>query len=201
MFNKVILIEDDPVLRGSIMQTLELESLEVVATSSLTQARRSIRSNFRGVILSDIKMPDHNGFDVLKLSIDRDPDLPVILLTGHSDVPTAMRAIKEGAYDYLEKPCTPERLIDSLKRALNHRELVLESREMRQQITNYDLADPNKTLTERLELHERKIISTALAAENGKVAKAAERLGVPRNTLYDRMTKLKLVAKAYRNEE
>ena len=134
MINKVLIIEDDPVLRASIVQTLELEDLEPIPTNGFTQARRSIRSNFRGVILSDIKMPDFSGFDVLDFVQSRDADLPVILLTGHSDVPTAMRAIKEGAYDYLEKPCDPARLVETLIRALKQRELVLENRLIREEL-------------------------------------------------------------------
>ncbi len=198
MFKKVLIIEDDPVLRASIEQTLSLEDLEPIPTNGFTQARRSIRSNFRGVILSDIKMPDHDGFDVLKFAVARDTDLPVILLTGHSSVPMAMRAVREGAYEYLEKPCDPQRLVDVLKRALEHRTLVLENRAMREELGRDAQGEDQGSLAERLEAHERQIIETALQAENGKVAAAAKLLGVPRNTLYDRMTKLKVVAKAFR---
>lgn len=197
MLTKVIIIEDDAVLRSSIEQTLELEGLEPVATNGFTQARRSIRSNFRGVILSDIKMPYHDGFDVLRFAQARDTDLPVILLTGHSDVPTALRAMREGAYDYLEKPCDPDRLVDTVKRALAHRKLVLENRVMREDL---DLGEDDNvgSLAERLENHEKRIIEQALNAEGGKVSAAAERLGLPRNTLYDRIAKLAINTKNFR---
>lgn len=199
---KVLLIEDDAALLASIVQTLELEDLEPVPTSSFTQARRSIRSNFKGVILSDIKMPDHSGFDVLRFAQSKDKDLPVILLTGHSDVPTAMRALREGAYDYLEKPCSPERLVETLRRALAQRELVLQNRTIRQELDEYkEASEFDGSLAEQMERHERRVIENALAAENGKVSKAAERLGVPRNTLYDRMTRINIVASAYRGDE
>lgn len=196
MTRKVLIIEDDAALRASIAQTLELEDLEPIQTSSFIQARRSIRSNFKGVILSDIKMPDHTGFDVLRFAQTRDPDLPVVLLTGFSDVPTAMRAIKEGAYDYLEKPCDPDRLADTLRRALDHRDLVLENRAIRQELDTRQ-AEAG-TLAEQLERHEKQIIETALSRANGKVSRAAEQLGIPRNTLYDRMTRLCVVAKSFR---
>lgn len=198
MITKVLIIEDDPVLRASIVQSLELEDLEPISTSSFTQARRTIRSNFKGVVLSDIKMPDHDGFDVLRFTKTCDPDLPVILVTGYSDVPTALKAMREGAYDYLEKPCDPDRMIDVLRRALDHRALVLENRAMRQQLDDKDQDLEAGTLSELLENREREIIQKALNAENGKVSQAAKRLGVPRNTLYDRMAKLRIVAKAFR---
>jgi two-component system C4-dicarboxylate transport response regulator DctD len=199
MTRKVIIIEDDPVLRRSIEQTLELADLEPIATNGFTQARRSIRSNFQGVILSDIRMPDHDGFDVLRFALSKDADLPVVLLTGHSDVPTAMRAMKEGAYDYLEKPCDPDHLVDVLRRALEHRALVLENRHMREEL-GQGFAASDDTLATQLEMSERRIIARALSEEQGKVAAAAQRLGVPRNTLYDRMAKLNLVAKAFRDK-
>ncbi|MEO9572909.1 MAG: response regulator [Tateyamaria sp.] len=200
MLKKVLIIEDDPVLRASIEQTLELDDLEPIPTNGFVHARRSIRSNFRGVILSDIKMPDHDGFDVLGFAQARDPDLPVVLLTGHSDVPTAMRALREGAYEYLEKPCEPQRVIDVLRRALAHRALVLENRAMREELDQERDPDASGSLSERLEAHERQIIEQALSDESGKVAAAAARLGIPRNTLYDRMNKLRVVAKAFRSK-
>ena len=199
MINKVLIIEDDAALRASIVQSLTLEDLEAIPTSSFTQARRTIRSNFKGVILSDIKMPDRDGFEVLRFVQERDPDLPVVLLTGYSDVPTAMRAIKEGAYDYLEKPCDPDRLTDTLRRALDHRALVLENRAYRDELSARSSEAETGTLSDQLEQHERKVIENALALENGKVSKAAERLGIPRNTLYDHMTRLRIVAKAFRS--
>ena len=199
MVSKVLIIEDDAALRASIEQTLELEDLVPVPTGSLLQARRTIRSNFQGVVLSDIRMPDHDGFDVLQFCQVRDAELPVVLLTGHSDVPTATRAIKEGAYDYLEKPIEPVRLIEVLRRALDHRALVLENRAFRSDIEGMSADMEGGTLAERMEDAERKIIENALAAEGGRVARAAEVLGVPRNTLYDRMARLRIVAKAFRD--
>ncbi len=200
MLKKVLIIEDDTALRNSIVQSLELEDLEPISTSSFTQARRSIRSNFRGVILSDIKMPVHDGFDVLRFAQARDPDLPIILLTGYSDVATATKALKDGAYDYLEKPYDHERLMDILSRALEHRELVLQNRAYRDELDAQKSKTATGTLAEQMEMHERKVIEQALAVENGKVVEAAKRLGIPRNTLYDHMTRLRIVAKAFRDK-
>lgn len=197
---KVLIIEDDPALRISVAQTLELEELTPIPTTSFVQARRSIRSNFAGVILSDIKMPDQDGFDILRFVKDRDPDLPVVLFTGHSDVPTAMRAMKEGAYDYLEKPCEPDNLVETLTRALKHRELVLENRAMVEEKNQRNALLPELSLSDHLENYEREVIKTILREENGRVSAAAARLNIPRNTFYDRLTKLNIVAKTYRGK-
>ncbi|MEM7464748.1 MAG: response regulator [Pseudomonadota bacterium] len=198
MIQKVLIIEDDAALRTSIVQSLDLEGLEPIPTSSFIQARRTIRSNFKGVILSDIKMPDHDGFDILQFTRNCDPDLPVVLLTGFSDVPTAMRAVKEGAYDYLEKPCDPDKLVDTLRRALKHRALVLQNRTYRVELDKKNTPDSDGTLSEQMDQQERRILEQALSATNGNVGEAANRLGIPRNTLYDRMTRHRIVAKAFR---
>lgn len=195
---KVLLIEDDPVLRTSVAQTLELCDLTPIPTASFLQARRSIRTNFAGVILSDIQMPEKDGFDILEFVQHRDPELPVILITGHSDVPTAMRAVKSGAYDYLEKPCEPDQLVGTVKRALDYRALVLKNRAMVEEQTQTAESLAHKSLSELMEFHERDAIVRALRDAGGQVSIAAKRLGVPRNTLYDRMAKLKIVAKSFR---
>jgi two-component system C4-dicarboxylate transport response regulator DctD len=137
---QILLIEDDDALRTSLAQTMELEGLSVMPAQNFVQARRSIRANFAGVILSDIRMPHQDGFDVLVTARNADPELPVILMTGHSDVPTAMRAMKAGAYDYLEKPCSTDRLLEVLRRALTHRALVLKSRRIERALLKSDAA-------------------------------------------------------------
>ncbi|MEQ8335198.1 response regulator [Nisaea sp.] len=140
MSGQVLLIEDDDALRHSLAQTLELADLTVIPAVGYVQAKRSIRANFPGVILSDIRMPHQDGFSVLSTARSADPDLPVILLTGHSDVPTAMRAMKEGAYEYLEKPVGTERLVDVVSRAIAHRDLVLISRRIERALERSDAA-------------------------------------------------------------
>ena len=140
MSRQVLLIEDDAPLRQSLAQALELDDMEVVATDNFLQARRIIRANYPGVVLSDIRMPDHDGFEVLQTAQAADPQLPVILLTGAGDVPMALRAVRGGAYEFLEKPCPTERLLEVLNRALDHRALILQNRRMEQALLRNDAA-------------------------------------------------------------
>lgn len=143
MSGTVLLVEDDGALRASLAQTLDLEGIDVIATDNFAQARRTIRANFNGVVLTDIRMPGHDGFDILAQARGTDPDLPVIMLTGEGDVPMAIKAMKEGAYDFLEKPCSTDHLIEVLNRALDHRALVLKNRRMEQRLRRSDLASVN----------------------------------------------------------
>ena len=90
--------------------------------------------HFPGVVVSDVRMPGMGGLALLERLQTLDVDLPVILLTGHGDVPMAVEAMREGAYDFLEKPFSPEALLSSLRRALEKRQLVLENLPKRLQV-------------------------------------------------------------------
>ncbi|PTX54591.1 two component Fis family sigma54 specific transcriptional regulator [Litoreibacter ponti] len=143
MIPKVLLIEDDAALRGSLTQSFELEEIDVIATSSYVMAKPHISRDFEGVVLSDIRMPGKDGFDVLARAREVDPDLPVVLLTGQADVPMAVRAMSEGAYDFRQKPCPPDKLLEVITRALEHRHLVLRSRQMERRLQAGDAAAAN----------------------------------------------------------
>ena len=139
----ILLIEDDAALRRSLAQSFELEDITVIAASSFVMAKSHITHDFEGVILSDIRMPGKDGFDVLAYARKIDPDLPVVLLTGQADVPMAVRAMAEGAYDFRQKPCPPEQLLEAASRAMEHRHLVLKSRDMERQLQAGDAAATN----------------------------------------------------------
>lgn len=143
MIRNVLLIEDDRALRMALAQTLELEGISVTAAASFVEAKPMISAAFEGIILSDIRLPGRDGFEVLGLAQGVDTDLPVILLTGEGDVPTAVRAMSAGAYDFLEKPCAPDHLVEVLNRAIAHRTLVLENRHMEQKLRRSDPAATN----------------------------------------------------------
>jgi two-component system C4-dicarboxylate transport response regulator DctD len=140
MKKQVLLIEDDDALRASLAQMLDLEGITVLQANGFAQAKRTIRANFAGIVLSDIRMPHKDGFDVLAYTQSVDKELPVVMLTGEADVPMALRAMKEGAYDFLEKPCSSNTLLDVLTRALHHRALITRTRQMEQKIRRNDPA-------------------------------------------------------------
>jgi two-component system C4-dicarboxylate transport response regulator DctD len=143
MTGNVLLIEDDYELRKSLTQSLELEDFSVISAGSYIEGKTHISASYPGVILSDMRMPGKDGFDVLSYTKSKDPELPVIVLTGEADVPMAVRAIGEGAYDFLQKPCPPSQLLDVLRRALDHRDVVLRSRSLEQKLKSSDAAAAN----------------------------------------------------------
>lgn len=124
----VWLIDDDDDLRHALKQGLELEGFTVVDKDSVGNLLQQISSSSYGVIVSDIRMPGMDGMELLHRVNELDSALPTILMTGHGDVPLAVEAIQNGAYDFMEKPFSVSRLSDIIKRALEKRRLVLENR-------------------------------------------------------------------------
>lgn len=140
MSNTVLLVDDDAAVREALGQTLELADLNCIAAGSFVVAADHIVPQFAGVIVSDIRMPGRDGFHLLAHVRGVDPDIPVILLTGEGDIPMAVKAMGEGAFDFLEKPCAAKDLLAVVERALKTRRLVLENRELRQLVESGDPA-------------------------------------------------------------
>ena len=136
----VLIVEDDAAVREALAQSLALAGMSPIAAGSFVAAKDHIAADFSGVILSDIRMPGRDGFHLLSYALAQDPELPVILLTGEGDIPMAVRAIGQGAFDFLEKPCAPADLIAVLERAIRTRALVLENRRLREQLESGDAA-------------------------------------------------------------
>lgn len=136
----VLVVDDDAAVRGALVQSLELADLAAQAVGSFIEAKDHIAPDFPGVILSDIRMPGRDGFHLLGYTLEQDPDLPVILLTGEGDIPMAVEAMGQGAFDFLEKPCAPDALVPVLQRALSTRRLVLENRRLKAQLETGDPA-------------------------------------------------------------
>ncbi|MFT4182284.1 MAG: sigma-54 dependent transcriptional regulator [Rhizobium sp.] len=127
----VLLIDDDKELLKATKQTLELAGFSVSAFSSPLDALAALEPGFAGVIVSDIRMPQMDGQQLFDRVKERDGDLPVILVTGHGDIPMAVKAIQDGAYDFIAKPFATDRLVQSVRRAAEKRRLVLENRALR----------------------------------------------------------------------
>lgn len=139
MIRQVLVVDDDMAVREALAQTLELGELLPLAVGSFIEAKDHISADYPGVILSDMRMPGRDGFHLLKYVQEMDVELPVILLTGEGDIPMAVRAMGQGAFGFLEKPCAPADLLAVIERALKTRELVLENRRLKAQL---EIGDP-----------------------------------------------------------
>ncbi len=127
----VFLVDDDADLRASTEQALDLAGLSVAGFERAQPALERITAGFGGVVITDIRMPGMDGMTLMTRIHDIDPDIPVILITGHGDVPLAVRAMREGAHDFIEKPFSGAQLAAIARRALDFRQLVLDNRRLR----------------------------------------------------------------------
>ncbi len=131
---KVLIIEDDPDVRLGCEQALQLEGIATESAGSAEDAKCRLARDFPGVVVSDIRLPGMDGMTFQREAAAIDAELPVVLITGHGDVSTAVQAMKDGAYDFIQKPFSPEQLIEIVRRALEKRRLVLEVRDLRRQL-------------------------------------------------------------------
>ncbi len=127
----VMLVDDEEELRHSATQALDLEGLAVEAFASAEDALAFVTQGFNGVIVSDIRMPGMDGMTMMNRVHEIDADLPFIVVTGHADVELAVRAMHEGAYDFIEKPFDIRRVSETVRRGMDRRQLVLENRQLR----------------------------------------------------------------------
>jgi two-component system response regulator FixJ len=113
----VFVVDDDPDVRDSIRLLLEAAGLEVRGYDS-AKAFLKDEAPKHGCLMADIRMPDMSGLELQEEIVRRDIGLPVIIITGHGDVPLAVRAMKAGAIDFIEKPFDDKRVLSSIARAM-----------------------------------------------------------------------------------
>jgi DNA-binding NtrC family response regulator len=133
---KIAIIDDEKDMRLSISQWLSLSGFETQTFSSGEDALGSIGSDYPGAVISDVSMPGMDGMQLLKKLMSQDSALPVIMVTGHGDVPMAVEAMRLGAFDFLEKPFNPDKLTLMAKRALQARQQTLNSRALRRELSD-----------------------------------------------------------------
>ncbi|WP_431513161.1 sigma-54-dependent transcriptional regulator [Variovorax sp. DAIF25] len=135
---EVLYVEDDPPVRLGSTQALQLAGVRVTGFGSAEQVLQKLTPGFAGVLVTDVKLPGIDGLELLSRALRLDPSLPVILVTGHGDITMAVQAMRLGAYDFLEKPFSPDQLTEVVQRALDKRALSLEVEHLRRRIAGYE---------------------------------------------------------------
>ncbi|MFN4128295.1 MAG: sigma-54-dependent transcriptional regulator [Paracoccaceae bacterium] len=131
----IMLVEDDDDLRLATIETLDAAGFDVVSHDRAAPALEQLEPDWPGVVLTDLRMPGLSGLGFLDGGRQKAPDVPFVVITGHGDVASAIRAMRSGAHDFLEKPCPPELLIDVLHRAMAMRRLSLENAALRDRLS------------------------------------------------------------------
>jgi len=136
--SEVLLIEDEASIRAAMMQSLKLAGIAVTAVASAEEALAWIDVHFFGVVLTDVRLPGMSGLELLDAAMARDRELPVIVVTGHGDVTMAVQAMRQGAYDFIEKPFRADHIVEVARRALEKRRLVIENRALKSALRDRD---------------------------------------------------------------
>jgi len=132
--SSVLVVDDDPINRDLLAQQLAGLSDAILTAEDGDAALRKLQPEFPGVVITDMKMPRMDGLELLRHGREKDPDLPFIIVTGHGDIAMAVQAIRDGAYDFIERPYDADRLREMVTRALHARALVLENRALRAEL-------------------------------------------------------------------
>ena len=133
---KIAIVDDEKDMRQSISQWLALSGFDTETFASAEDALKGLSPDYPGIVVSDIKMPGMDGMQFLRKLKGVDSTLPVIMITGHGDVPMAVEAMRIGAYDFLEKPFNPDRMTELAKKATQARRLTLDSRALRKELSD-----------------------------------------------------------------
>ena len=133
---KVAIVDDEKDMRMSISQWLSLSGYDTETFANAEEAFLAISPDYPGIVITDIRMPGMDGLTLLKKLMGSDSALPVMMITGHGDVPIAMQAMRLGAFDFLEKPFDPDNMTAIVRKATALRRLTLDNRALRQDLSD-----------------------------------------------------------------
>jgi len=170
--NTVFVVDDDALVRRQLELTLQLAEFTVVTFASARQFLASITAQDRGCVLTDVRMPEMSGLELQEELASRNPCLPVIVITGHADVALAVRAMRAGALDILEKPYRNDEILARVRSALSV------ARERGEQTS---IAQSNSRKLGALSEREREVLK--LIIEGHSSSAVASLLGISRRTV------------------
>lgn len=168
---KILVIDDEKSIRSSLKEILEYEKYEVdVADSGLIGLQLAEKQKY-DVVLCDIKMPKMDGIEVLAKIAEHSPETPVVMISGHGNIDTAVEAIKKGAFDFISKPLDLNRLLITIRNALDKKNLVQETKKLKKKIfKNYEMIGESRGMMQVRELIDKVAPTDArvlITGENG----------------------------------
>ena len=168
---KILVIDDEKSIRNTLQDILETEEHEVVTAEDGAGGLGLFADGKFEVVLCDIKMQEMDGIEVLEKIMDQPGDIPVIMISGHGDIEIAVDAIKKGAFDFLEKPLDLNRLLITIRNALERSDLITETKVLKRKIAKTDdMIGESKAIRKIKEMIERVAPTDArvlITGENG----------------------------------
>ena len=166
---KILVIDDEKPIRNTLQEILEYEDHKVEIASDGFEGLEKAKESKYDIILCDIKMPNMDGIEVLEKLEDVSPDVPVIMISGHGSVETAVEALKKGAYDFIEKPLELNRLLVTIRNALEKKDLVVETKKLKRRVSKtYDMVGESESIAKIKEMIDRVAPTEARVLITGK---------------------------------
>lgn len=154
--SKILVIDDERSIRNTLKDILEYEKYEVDLAEDGNKGLEMIRAAEYDIVLCDIKMPGLDGIEVLERMVVLAPDTPVVMISGHGNIDTAVDSIKKGAYDYIEKPLDLNRLLITIRNAMDKSTLVTETKILKKKVSKkYEIVGESKAIAEILDMADR----------------------------------------------
>ena len=175
MSGRILVIDDEEAIRTSLRMVLEYEGYVFLEAGAGPEGIETLRREAPDAVLLDIKMPGMDGLEVLEAARSKDPHTPILMISGHGDIPIAVEAIQKGAYDFLEKPLESERVLTALRNAIERRRLREENVRLRHQVeARYELVGRSPALAQVRETIARAAPSHATVLITGESGSGKE---------------------------
>ena len=169
--SKILVIDDERPIRNALKDIFEYEKFIVSEAPDGIEGLELLKKSTYDLVLCDIKMPKMDGIDVLDKILEIQPDIPVIMISGHADIDTAVGAIKKGAYDFISKPLDLNRLLITVRNALERQSLVTETKVLKRKISKtFDMIGDSPALKQIKDMIDRVAPTEArvlITGENG----------------------------------
>jgi two-component system nitrogen regulation response regulator NtrX len=169
--SKILVIDDERPIRNALKDIFEYEKFIVSEAPDGIEGLELLKKGTYDLVLCDIKMPKMDGIDVLDKILEIQPDIPVIMISGHADIDTAVGAIKKGAYDFISKPLDLNRLLITVRNALERQSLVTETKVLKRKISKtFDMIGDSAAIKQIKDMIDRVAPTEArvlITGENG----------------------------------
>lgn len=155
---KILIIEDEAAIRRVLVKILteESDTYEVLEAEDGLEGIEKIKKEDYDLVLCDIKMPKMDGVEVLEAVKKIKPEVPIVMISGHGDLDTAVNTMRLGAFDYISKPPDLNRLLNTVRNALDRKELVIENKRLKKKVSkNYEMVGDSKAITQIKEMIEK----------------------------------------------
>ncbi len=156
--SKILIIEDESAIRRVLVKILseESESYQVEEAEDGLRGLEAIKGNDYDLVLCDIKMPKMDGVEVLEAARKIKPEIPFVMISGHGDLDTAVNTMRLGAFDYISKPPDLNRLLTTVRNALDRKELVVENKALKKKVSkNYEMIGDSKEINNVKDIIEK----------------------------------------------